>query len=137
MTLDPRALEAAARAIYEKRHAGLRDVYDWEDSGLDDEHPGTREFYMRAAEVAVSAYLAATGRWQPIESAPKDGTFFLATNGGHFPFVTAYDDGEDVWFTRNQHWESDERMAAKLRNVPARQWTPTHWMPLPAPPEAP
>jgi hypothetical protein len=76
-------------------------------------------------------------QWQPIESAPKDGTWFLAWSG------TIFQGG----LVTKAKWDAD--LTAKK---PRPMWTyaeswigrhhmklhqPTHWMPLPAPPEAP
>lgn len=55
--------------------------------------------------------------WQPIETAPKDGTWFLAYEAD-VPMYTAHWD-EDGWY--DLEW--------KCR--------PTHWMPLPEPPSGP
>jgi hypothetical protein len=63
--------------------------------------------------------------WQPIDTAPKDGTWVLLywpmtrTNvvvGGHFYCAR---DGEEMWWSLPRVESSKE---------------PTHWMPLPAPP---
>ena len=58
--------------------------------------------------------------WQPIETAPKDGTSILAIDEDGFYFVVEY---------------------AGVLEPYGHQWTdggtllePTHWMPLPAPP---
>lgn len=70
--------------------------------------------------------------WQPIETAPKDGTVILlmqmhrdytdsTLDIGHFGFLEVSDyDRSDVydWFTN------------------AGMEEPTHWMPLPAPPSS-
>lgn len=62
-------------------------------------------------------------KWQPIETAPKDGTIIIMTGapelGYTLPCVVdaLYDDGG--WLV-NQ-WES-----------PSFAITPTHWMPIPA-----
>jgi hypothetical protein len=58
--------------------------------------------------------------WQPIETAPRDGTTVLAWC--------------DEWKHARTAWayESDQWQAA-----PPSIFQPTHWMPLPAPPEAP
>lgn len=61
--------------------------------------------------------------WQPIETAPKDGTMVLIWRklekgiGGDFPAHAAVDE----W--RGNSW---------YRTRPGQQ--PTHWMPLPSPP---
>lgn len=46
--------EAVARALYEAVN-GSPTCYRWDDSGLDDEHPGTRNRYYRQADAALSA----------------------------------------------------------------------------------
>jgi len=63
-------------------------------------------------------------KWQPIETAPKDGTRYLIFQpyGGGFDiyeacYVGGYESG-NVWFSKG-------------RDV----YNPTHWMPLPPPPE--
>jgi hypothetical protein len=58
MTLSERMVEAAARAAYERSNKGLRNVWGWEDHGLDAEHPGTRERYLVMARAALTAALA-------------------------------------------------------------------------------
>lgn len=57
--------------------------------------------------------------WQPIETAPRDGTRILVVSGGwHDVAYVGWndDDGEPVWFNGD---------------VPVQA---SHWMPLPAPP---
>jgi hypothetical protein len=56
--------------------------------------------------------------WQPIETAPKDGSDILAWWNGHAVIS---------WNARQQSWESDDGMVAAKTH-------PTHWMPLPEPP---
>lgn len=60
--------------------------------------------------------------WQPIETAPKDGTEFAAydkaTGTKHVTWWDIYD-----WYDPDQHYYSE-----------APAFNPTHWMPLPAPP---
>ena len=65
--------------------------------------------------------------WQPIETAPMDGTEVVLfyphlTDAG---FVTA-----GYWYRGGEHYES--HWYADLVNGGASP--PTHWMPLPAPP---
>jgi hypothetical protein len=55
--------------------------------------------------------------WQPIETAPRDGTEILVWGGGHDVASVWWQDGdEDVWFNGDVIVH------------------PTHWMPLPKPP---
>jgi hypothetical protein len=76
--------------------------------------------------------------WQPIETAPKDGTSVLLCS-------TA--DVDQSWPHRVSWWDSGpERWAIEHRPRPdlGDGWTetvyaeffPTHWQPLPAPPSA-
>lgn len=61
--------------------------------------------------------------WQPIETAPKDGTRVLVAD-------------EDVWMAVarywpcNSYWIEDAASGMKLN-------PPTHWLPLPPPPQSP
>lgn len=76
--------------------------------------------------------------WQPIETAPKDGTLVLLTIGTHTGVGrwavisrrdTLNDTDDDVAvFDYEFGWRSpnDKRINGKQ---------PTHWMPLPQPPE--
>ena len=67
--------------------------------------------------------------WQPIETAPRDGTEIIARMGTATPpycesmyFVPFDDDESDgMW-----HWTQDGDAPAINK--------PTHWMPLPSPP---
>jgi hypothetical protein len=56
-------------------------------------------------------------RWLPIETAPKDGTEILLTDG-HYK-RTGY------WARRIEAWSIDTVVSLNM---------PTHWMPLPEPP---
>lgn len=58
--------------------------------------------------------------WQPIETAPKDGTAI---------WVSAVGVGEPVRTV--QHWYGEW---VNIYNGDSIGWEPTHWMPLPAPP---
>lgn len=60
--------------------------------------------------------------WQPIESAPRDGTNILAWDGLCIESVS-YDECLQLWVTS---WAGDEEYG--------QGFPPTHWMPLPAPP---
>lgn len=59
--------------------------------------------------------------WMPIETAPKNGERFLFTNGG---FI-------GIGFFISGQWFACDSWRGETNSVP------THWMPLPAPPERP
>ena len=58
-------------------------------------------------------------QWQPIETAPKDGSLFLGVMDDGWQFVALWDRGNKRFIT------DDARNFAY----------PTHWMPLPEPPQ--
>ena len=63
--------------------------------------------------------------WQPIESAPKDGTVIIVSGG------IAY------WRERLNHWEGPSGWYTLTGcEYPGKpiQWNVTHWQPLPEPP---
>lgn len=61
--------------------------------------------------------------WQPIETAPRDGTPILAWNGG--VFVVYWESDPGSWWVYDP--PCDERAVWNVKQ-------PTHWMPLPPPP---
>jgi hypothetical protein len=74
---------------------------------------------QNAIEALHSAGYRIEPDWQPIETAPTDGTRFLAYDGGsHF----------DCWWHDYGYGEMGWRDEADSEP------TPTHWRPLPAPP---
>lgn len=90
--------------------------------------------------------------WQPIETAPKDKTKFLAFGKGHGNRAFSYHIGEPgfpmfsiCWWDWHES-EKDVPVGDGLfRKEPCREleswrcewgFVPTHWMPLPAPPES-
>lgn len=90
----------------------------------------------RAIEAAITALLATgevvVNKWQPIETAPRDGTVFVAVNarGDKWPpnpymlcFSTA--EAEGITYTAEAGWKQV-----------GHDWPsyPTHWQPLPKPP---
>jgi hypothetical protein len=78
---------------------------------------------VEAAEAAIAALKAhqsqPVGQWMPIETAPKDGTRFLA----YFNHMCV-----EAWYS--QAWEMFLNSKSKVRNP----INPSHWMPLPAAP---
>ena len=77
----------------------------------------------RDAAIARAEKAEATRKWQPIEAAPKDGTEFLGFVG------VSYQGGVVVL-----HWDKIDGLFIDRE---ADFWDPTHWMPLPPPPETP
>lgn len=61
--------------------------------------------------------------WHPIETAPRDGTHILL-------WAPAWDAPSTGWTYANDLWQD----CPKGHHLPGR--TPTHWMPLPFPPQA-
>lgn len=60
--------------------------------------------------------------WQPIETAPKDGSRVLINRKGYAEPICV------GWYS--QDWK-------EWKSVPGEwSWKPTHWMPLPDPPKS-
>jgi hypothetical protein len=92
------------------------------------------------------------GEWQTIETAPKDGTVFLAYWRDGPQFVAWVDDEprhvarrEGPWWRRRKIVEVVDESGFRVLMPPSRGWgfginggyapfTPTHWMPRPTPP---
>jgi len=77
--------------------------------------------------------------WQPIETAPKDGTFILVCQT--LTKKQAKDKAYGIFFQVAAWWadeedEKDGRWAiyCDLPSEPSLHFNPTHWMPLPEPP---
>lgn len=75
--------------------------------------------------------------WQPIETAPRDGTGILAFN----PFVGVYSTAFTTRWTGEPFEEGYEGFPCGFlplgpKGYPFGKWdcVPTHWMPLPKPP---
>jgi hypothetical protein len=64
-------------------------------------------------------------KWKPIEKAPKDGTEVWAFNGTQQRMVWAEDENGGLWM--------DAEELLSCADPDPEQ--PTHWMPLPPPPE--
>ncbi len=71
-------------------------------------------------------------QWMPIESAPMDGTLIILGNrhgswmGKWSPFYQSGAKAENPWFSMMLNHDHLPRMSGLV---------PTHWMPLPPPPE--
>ena len=73
--------------------------------------------------------------WRPIETAPKDGTWFLAWfTGPYQPSVkrAQWEKDEYARTSRPFFTSDDERIVGKNER---RKYQPTHWMPLPPAPQ--
>lgn len=70
--------------------------------------------------------------WRGIETAPKDGTRFLATNGKIFAACCWY--VTRMWLLDNPSAFRAEHEAHPDHDGEFKRWEPTHWMPLPEPP---
>jgi hypothetical protein len=66
--------------------------------------------------------------WQPIETAPRDGTRVLCFGEGPYGDLECY---TAVFSAHSRSWHADPNEATEY--LPEK-CTPTHWMPLPAPP---
>jgi Lar family restriction alleviation protein len=84
--------------------------------------------YVQAAEAKNQAYAEAL-EWQPIETAPKDGTVILAVT-----VEAANPSARMSWF-ENGVWVRIWKPEKFVIPGPVRWW-PTHWQPLPNPPIA-
>lgn len=69
--------------------------------------------------------------WMPIETAPKDGTTILLCCVGKIPQTGVFDDALG-WIDFDSDDDSRREEWIETRS----QWSPTHWQPLPPPPES-
>lgn len=85
------------------------------------------EKYIAELEAEVVRLKAGRG-WQPIETAPKDGTLILVSFGAKGVRAVSWED--DLWCV-----DDDKHGPYPLRGYSYSTFTaPTHWMPLPAKP---
>lgn len=70
--------------------------------------------------------------WQPIATAPKDEDVYVLglLAGAKIPFVMTWDADDGEWYTFNRHYETVIQPHTK------KPWRPSHWMPLPQPPNS-
>lgn len=75
--------------------------------------------------------------WQPIETAPKDGTRVLVSyplEGGWQIYLAAWERKNSSFIGRFEGWYIDRAHYA-LTCITKKVHFPTHWMPLPEPPK--
>jgi hypothetical protein len=69
--------------------------------------------------------------WRPIKSAPKDGTFILLFGNQHKHNLVNF--GGKIVFSG--YWDAiDSAWCSHGSTAMGPFYSPTHWMPLPAPP---
>lgn len=100
--------ERRAKALYDAAHKGLRNCWSWDDSGLDDEHPGSRDKYYRFADAVFASDRAA--QLAVTAEALKESRRFL----GMVPPINPTEDVIDPALT-----DLPARSAAMLRVVEA------------------
>ena len=74
------------------------------------------------SDAMFAAGITYAQKWRLISTAPKDGTVVLAIIAGYDFAVSAR------WHIKHGNWYTGVRWSR------ARNYTPTHWMPLPAAP---
>lgn len=72
--------------------------------------------------------------WQPIETAPKDGTLILTLVPGYTAAVSKWQESRGMFdFIDEEDMPNDQAWIDYLESDP--KYHPTHWMPLPEPPK--
>lgn len=73
--------------------------------------------------------------WQPIETAPKDGTAILAILGTFEPAVARWcPERQRFAYIFEDDFENPETWETFLIESKDSTWKPTHWQTLPCPP---
>lgn len=119
--------EAIYRAVCDY---GTAKYHCWESDAAD--HLSEIKRLLREAEDERAELLKENARlhdlaggWRPIETAPKDGTAVLVSEGRFCHCVE--------WNEEFDWWAVDDNKLGPFR---LRGAAPTHWMPPPPPPEA-
>lgn len=76
------------------------------------------------------------GTWQPIETAPKDGTPILGVQFCKYPSGELYPDGAVMMWEGGSIFKGQWAYMGITVIMVAEEYLPTHWMPLPALPES-
>lgn len=73
-------------------------------------------------------------KWQPIETAPKDGTEFIAWCEYDGVYTASYCNITNEWVSSWRNWEVMDGVRCSMYYY--KELTgPTHWQPLPHPPK--
>lgn len=128
-----------------------QDWNDWQKQGNDEDRSAwiasrraALDYFKQHALASSPSSAPAESGWQPIETAPKDGRTLLL---GHYNRAGNWRTMRGQWMSENyiaECWEEPDNgepgwfeTSAEADDVP-NCWatTPTHWMPLPAAPQA-
>lgn len=110
------------REIWKESVRGRDKIIDSMRADLDSRP--TRWVYDQACKALHAA--KGDSAWQPIETAPKDGTPFLAYDTAEYRVCW--------WHHYSKRWTAGQQPAYEEPGVwPEEEW-PTYWRPLPAPP---
>lgn len=126
----------------ERIRAEVERFKDHEDAGPRGEMWQSDEFLAELAQARTALSEAKAGGWQPIETAPKDGTEVLCWRDDCGQFIASYTSMDAMPLTQDEIDATDEE------TLFAKDWftqwpqsirldgieTPTKWQPLPAPP---
>jgi hypothetical protein len=125
--------KALSLAVHPGQHASVKDY--WETRRVE-----YHAAFQLQAEAVLRAAFPILAAWQPIETAPRDGTAVVGWTGYGCSILAWVDDqpcsSDDPgmaagWLAR----DGEACPACPALGVEA-QGQPTHWMPLPAPPAA-
>lgn len=103
-------------------HESIENILKYWSDYQNDMRPETRNAFLRvfkekAQALTYTIEIMKRSEWQPIESAPKDGTKIITTCVDRYP----RDLFCDKYFQNEKRWSCGGK--------------PTHWMPLPPAPE--
>jgi len=106
--------------------------------GFGASHPSTytdsMEDVQKRLTVAKRRIIDAVAGWRPIETAPKDGTEIIGLHGDFFS-VPPKRPGYMVASMRFDKGSEELDTDPAWCGPEEEEYTPTHWMPLPQPPE--
>ena len=88
--------------------------------------------FLRTHSAEIAGALRDAERWQPIESAPRDGSYILVCNS-HGSWIAKYQHFYPSGYRPSSPWASMMLNHDHIEK-PGRLDHPTHWRPLPAPP---
>ena len=114
----------------EVRHDTMAD--DQAAAEIDSTSRAIAAWNTRAHSAEIAGALRDAERWQPIESAPRDGSYILVCNS-HGSWIAKYQHFYPSGYRPSSPWASMMLNHDHIEK-PGRLDHPTHWRPLPAPP---